>query len=198
MRVVTVNIVKDDGYARSAGILPGDIILRINNRLISDPAQVSDEVAKGPCDFVIIRGALQINKRIDSPTLGVVLGEAEFDELAFAAEQAISNVALSTAQTIPGRTIAKSLDVVGAQCVYGVNALADMAAGVREMIGGRSAGLQKRIAEARAEVCRELKAEAHRIGADGVVAVTFEHSEIGDKGGFMLMVTATGTAVVCA
>lgn len=197
MKAVQVNLVRDDSYALAAGIATGDIILRINDKPISSPAQVSDEVAKGPCSFTIIRGASQITRPIDSPTLGVVLGEIDFDEHAFAEVRAIADVVLSTAPTIPGRTIVKPIDVVGAQCVYGVNALADLAAGFREFVGGRSVGLQKRISEARSEVCRELKAEAHRVGANGVVAVTFEHAEIGDKGGFMLMVTATGTAVVC-
>lgn len=197
MRAVSVSVVKEDGYALQAGIEAGDLILKINGHPINSPQQVTDSIADGPAIFSIIRDIDQFDITVDSPTLGVILGEVEFDEIKFANDRAIARIVISTAQSIPGKQITGTLDVVGAQCIYGVNVLADLAAGVRDLVGGRSTGLQKKIAEARRQVMRDLREEAHRLGANGIIAATFEHAEIGDKGGFMLMVTATGTAVVC-
>lgn len=196
MRIVSVSIVREDGYGFGVGLKPQDLIYKINGAPVDSPQAVTDALAKGIAQFVIIRGDEFVEIDVDSPSLGVVLNENEFDEAEWLARRAISRVLLTTGQTFADKRIVKTLDVVGAQCIYGVNAIADIAAGIREFVGGRSQGLQKRVAEARSEVCRELRAEAHAFGGNGVVAVNISYSEIGDKGGFMLMVVGTGTAVV--
>ena len=196
MKLVSFSIIRDDGYAASVGFQQHDLIYRLNGEPIDSPQSVSDLIARGPTKFTIIRGHRIVEINVDSPTLGAVLGETEFDMEAWRRAIAIAALGLTTAQTFADKRIVKTVDIVGAQCIYGVNALADLAAGIREFVGGRSQGLQKRIAEARQEVCRELREEAYKLGANGVIAVTFEHTEIGDKGGFMLMVTGTGTAVI--
>lgn len=196
MRLVKISIVRDDGYAKSVGFLPEDLIYKINGQYVETPQAVSDAIAKGAGIFTVVRGDKFIDISVQSSSLGVVLGEAVFDEDEWLKGRAVAGVLLSTAQAIPERKVVKTIGVVGAQCVYGVNALADLAAGVREFVGGRSQGLQKRIAEARVEVCRELQIEAHAVGGNAIIATSFEHTEIGDKGGYMLMVVGTGTAVV--
>lgn len=196
MRLVKVSIVRDDGYAKTVGFLPEDLIYKINGQHVESPQVVTDALAKGPATFTVVRGDKTIDISVQSSSLGVVLGEAEFNEGEWLKGLAVASVLLTTAQAIPERKVVKTIGVVGAQCVYGVNALADLAAGVREFVGGRSQGLQKRIAEARVEVCREMQIEAHAVGANAIIAISFEHTEIGDKGGYMLMVVGTGTAVV--
>lgn len=196
MKMVGVSIVRSDGYAYQIGLKPHDLIYRINGAAVVAPEAVTEAIALGPSEFTIIRDDEILQFHIDSPSLGVVLNEIEFDEQRWLERQAISAVCLTTAQNFSEKRVVRTLDVVGAQCIYGVNAFADLAAGVREFVGGRSQGLQKKIAEARRDVCRELRIEAHMLGANGVIAVAFEHTEIGDKGGYMLMVTGTGTAVV--
>jgi uncharacterized protein YbjQ (UPF0145 family) len=196
MKIVSVSIVRGDGYAHQMGLKPHDLIYRINGAAVETPQAVTDSIALGPSEFTIIRDDEILQFNIDSSSLGVVLNEIEFDEQRWLERQAISAVCLTTAQNFSDKRIVRTLDVVGAQCIYGVNAFADLAAAVREFVGGRSQGLQKKVAEARREVCRELRIEAHMLGANAVIAVAFEHTEIGDKGGYMLMVTGTGTAVV--
>lgn len=196
MKLVSFTIIRDGGYAASAGIQPHDLIYRLNGQPIDSPQAVSDAISKGPANFSIIRNGRLITIDVDTPTLGVTLGEIEFDENAWLENLAIDSLPLTTAPSFADKRIIKTVDIVGAQCIYGVNALADLAAGIREFVGGRSQGLQKRIAEARVEVCRELRTEAHILGANAVIAIDFGHTEIGDKGGYMLMITATGTAVI--
>lgn len=196
MKLVAFSNVRDDGYAASVGFQPRDLIYRINGQLIDAPQSVSEVIARGPSVFTIIRDDTIVEINVDSSTLGVALGEMEFDEEVWRKKIAIAAIQLTTAQTFADKRIVKTLDIVGAQCIYGVNAFADLAAGIREFVGGRSQGLQQKVAEARLEVCRELREEAQKMGANGVIAVAFEHAEIGDKGGYMLMVTGTGTAVL--
>lgn len=196
MKAISISVVKEGGYASKIGLNASDLIYRINGKPIESPQQVTETIARGPAEFSIIRDAEIVQFSIDSPSLGVVLGEVDFDEREWLERQTVSRVLLTTAQAVAERPVMQTLGIVGAQCIYGVNAFADLAAGIREFVGGRSQGLQKKIAEARREVCREMQLEAHILGANGVVAVRFEHTEIGDKGGYMLMVTATGTAVV--
>jgi len=192
MKLVSFSIIRDDGYAASVGIQPNDLIYRLNGELIDSPQSVSDLIARGPTKFTIIRNDRISEIDVDSPSLGAVLVEREFDEEAWQKR----TLGMTTAQFFADKRLVKTVDIVGAQCIYGVNVFADLAMGIREFVGGRSQGFQKMVAEARLEVCRELREEAYKLGANGVVAVTFEHTEIGDKGGYMLMVTGTGTAVI--
>lgn len=196
MTAVSINIVKDDGYAASVGLRAKDLIYRINGQPANCSNDVSQAIAKGCATFTIIRGTHQFDIQIDSPTLGVVLGDVEFDDVAHADSIAMSKIILSTAQTIPGKQILETIDLVGAQCLYGINSIEDVAVGIRDMIGGRSKTMQKRIFEARKQALQELREEAHRLGANGVIAISINHADIGDKGGYMLMVTAVGTAII--
>lgn len=54
---------------------------------------------------------------------------------------------------------------------------------------------QTKLREARNTVLAELKREAHRIGADAVVAVDLDYGEISGGGKSMLFLVASGTAV---
>lgn len=196
MTAVIVSIVRDGGHAATVGMQQQDIIYQVNGETVTDPQQVTDRIASGSARITAIRSDQLHELEITSATLGVVLNMIEFDLEAWETRRNIARIPLSTAPTLPGREITETLDIVGAQCVYGVNALADLAGGLREFVGGRSQGLQNKIAEARSQVCQELREAAHQLGGNAVIAVTIEHAEIGDKGGFMLMVTGTGTAVI--
>lgn len=103
-------------------------------------------------------------------------------------------IVLTTAQSVPNRGIAQSLQIVGAECVYGMNILKDFLADVRDVVGGRSNTAQKVLRDARLAVLEDLRTEAFSIGADAVIAITFEFNEMGSVGK-MLFATATGTAV---
>ncbi len=102
---------------------------------------------------------------------------------------------LTTAHTIPGRDIRELLGIVTAECVLGINVFRDMLGGLRDIIGGRSGTHQKALQEAR-EIClQELANRAGELGADAVIGVDLDYSEIsgGNKG--MVLLVASGTAV---
>lgn len=101
---------------------------------------------------------------------------------------------LTTTPTIEGRTIVEYKGVIFGEVIVGVNFLKDFAAGIRDLIGGRSNTYEQELVEARQTAMEELRARAVAIGADAVVGIDIDYEVLG-QGGSMLMVTASGTAV---
>jgi uncharacterized protein YbjQ (UPF0145 family) len=72
----------------------------------------------------------------------------------------------------------------------------DVFAGLRDIVGGRSAGYEKSLRQARETAIEEIAAEAEQGGADAVIGVDVDYEPIQlGQGGSMLMVSASGTAV---
>lgn len=103
---------------------------------------------------------------------------------------------LITTETQPDINIQERITIVTAECAYGMNVFKDLFAGVRNIIGGRSEAVQKTMRDARETVLYELKREAHSVGANAVVAVDLDYTQIGDSGWGMVLLVASGTAVV--
>ncbi len=107
----------------------------------------------------------------------------------------IASTKLVTTHTVPGREIQQALGIVSAECVLGINVFRDMLGGLRDFIGGRSGTHQKALREARETCLRELAQEAGAVGADAVVGVDLDYSEISGGGKGMVLLVASGTAV---
>ena len=75
-----------------------------------------------------------------------------------------------------------------------MNIFRDMFAGIRDIFGGRSSASQKVLRDARRTSMTELRREALISGANAVVAVDLDYSEISGDGKSMLLVVASGTA----
>lgn len=110
-------------------------------------------------------------------------------------QAAAHSVVLTTAPTVAGRDVERELEIVSAECVIGVNFLRDLAASVRDIVGGRSAAWQQQLRQAKNTCLTELRAEAHALWADAVIGVDLDYSEIGGQAKSMLMLVASGTAV---
>lgn len=102
---------------------------------------------------------------------------------------------LTTTPTVPGREIAGVLDIVAAECVYGMNLFKDIFARLTDIVGGRSGVTQGVLRDTRRTVLAELRREAMLLGADAVVGVHLAVSEFSGGGKSMLFMVATGTAV---
>lgn len=105
------------------------------------------------------------------------------------------DVRLTTTPNLEGWRVSETLDVVTAECAFGMNLFRDMFAGMSDTFGGRSQATQKVLRDARKTVLTELKHEAARIDASAVLGVRLDYSEISGKGKSMLFVVASGTAV---
>lgn len=105
---------------------------------------------------------------------------------------------LTTTPTVPNREISGVLDVVSAECAYGMNVVKDLFAGLTDVVGGRSGSTEGVLRDARHTVMAELRSVAFDLGADAVVGVNLAYSEFSGGGKSMLFVVATGTAVKLA
>ena len=100
---------------------------------------------------------------------------------------------ISTTTLIEGRPVNEYLGVVTGEAIMGANIFKDLFAGVRDIVGGRSAAYEEELRKARSIALDELGDEAQRLGADAVIGVDLDYETVGQ--GSMLMVTASGTAV---
>lgn len=100
-----------------------------------------------------------------------------------------------TTETAPNLNITKRIEVVTAECAFGMNIFKDLFAGVRDFVGGRSEAVQKTMRDSRRTALYELKREAHEVGANAVVGVDLDYVELSASGSMVLLV-ASGTAVV--
>lgn len=101
---------------------------------------------------------------------------------------------VTTTPTVEGRPVTDYLGIVTGEAIIGANILKDIMASVRDIVGGRAAGYENALREARAEALREMAHEARERGADAVVGVDLDYEVLGSSNG-MLMVSASGTAV---
>jgi uncharacterized protein YbjQ (UPF0145 family) len=65
--------------------------------------------------------------------------------------------------------ILKRVEIVTAECAFGMNIFKDLFAGVRDIVGGRSEAVQNTMRDARKTALFELKREAHLVGANAVI-----------------------------
>lgn len=101
---------------------------------------------------------------------------------------------VTTTPSVEGRIIRSYKGIVFGEVITGVNVFRDFAAGLRNIVGGRSASYEDELMNAREEALAELQERAAQLGADAVVGVDVDYETLGTDNG-MLMVTASGTAV---
>ena len=102
---------------------------------------------------------------------------------------------LTTTNSFSNHEIHEEMQIVTAECVFGMNIFRDMFAAIRDIVGGRSDASQKVLRDLRDACLTELKQEAFDIRADGVVGVRLDYQEISGGGKGMLFLVASGTAV---
>ena len=102
-----------------------------------------------------------------------------------------------TTPSFDGRRITRYIGIVSGEAILGANIFRDLFAGIRDIVGGRSAAYEKELRKAKQIAMDEMAEEARQLGANAIVAVDLDYEtiEMGSGGG-MLMVSASGTAVV--
>ena len=104
-------------------------------------------------------------------------------------------VIVTTTPSIDGKKITSYRGVVTGEAIMGANIFKDVFAGIRDIVGGRSATYERELKRARDIAMQELKQSAAELGANAVVSVDLDYETVGGQGS-MLMVTVSGTAVV--
>ncbi len=103
---------------------------------------------------------------------------------------------VTTAHHIDDKKIVAHYGIVGGEAILGTNIFRDIFAGIRDIVGGRSAAYEKSLREAKETAMREMIEQARALGANAVIAVDIDYESINmGNGGSMLMVATNGTAV---
>ncbi len=104
---------------------------------------------------------------------------------------------VTTTPSIEGRQITRYCGITTGEAILGANLFKDLFAGIRDIVGGRSATYERELQRAREIALNELEERARALGANAVVGVDLDYEVLGSGNG-MLMVSASGTAVVVA
>jgi uncharacterized protein YbjQ (UPF0145 family) len=102
---------------------------------------------------------------------------------------------ITTTPTIEGKRVREYRGIVTGEAIMGANIFRDLFAGIRDIVGGRSAAYEKELRSARETAMAELAANAQELGANAVVGVDLDYEVLGQNNG-MLMVSVSGTAVI--
>jgi uncharacterized protein YbjQ (UPF0145 family) len=98
----------------------------------------------------------------------------------------------TTTVSVEGRPITEYLGITAGEVILGVNVFKDIAAGFRNIVGGRSGKYEEELRKGRETALEEMRQQAEALGADAVIGVDVDYETVG---GQMLMITAAGTAV---
>lgn len=102
---------------------------------------------------------------------------------------------VTTTPHIEGHSIETYKGIVFGEVINGVDFVKDFAAGLTNFFGGRSGSYEGELIQARENAIKEMKERARQMGANAIVGVDIDYEVLG-QGNNMLMVTASGTAVV--
>ncbi len=98
-----------------------------------------------------------------------------------------------TASTWQGANSVQYLGLVTGEAILGANLFKDLFAGIRDIVGGRSAAYERELGRAREIAMEEMRLQAAALGANAVIAVDLDYETVGQS---MLMVSASGTAAI--
>ena len=101
---------------------------------------------------------------------------------------------ITTTPSIEGKRITRYCGVVAGEAILGANLFKDLFAGIRDLVGGRSATYEKELQRAREIALQELQQRAQELGANAVIGIDLDYEVLGQSNG-MMMVSARGTAV---
>jgi uncharacterized protein YbjQ (UPF0145 family) len=99
----------------------------------------------------------------------------------------------TTTHSIEGKRIVKYHGIVTGEAILGANIFKDFFAGIRDIVGGRSAAYEGELRKARKIALDEASQAAAELGANALIGIDLDYETVG--GGSMLMVSVSGTAV---
>lgn len=106
---------------------------------------------------------------------------------------------ITTTSTLEGKTIKEYRGIVFGEVISGIHFIKDFTASITNMVGGRAEEYEQELVDARAEAVSDMIERAKKVGANALIGVKIDVEAVGSNEGStmsMIMVTATGTAVV--
>ena len=102
---------------------------------------------------------------------------------------------ITTTNQIEGKVIREYKGIVFGQVISGINMFKDIGAGLRNILGGRSAGYEDELMACRQNALEEMQKRAKALGANTIIGIDIDYEMLGSGNG-MMMVTTSGTAVI--
>lgn len=102
---------------------------------------------------------------------------------------------VTTTNGVDGKSVQRYCGIVSGEVIVGANLFRDLFAGIRDIVGGRAGAYEEVLGNAREQALGEMRMRAAQLGANAVIGVDIDYEVVG-SGGSMLMVSATGTAVL--
>ncbi|MBQ3408402.1 MAG: YbjQ family protein [Clostridia bacterium] len=99
---------------------------------------------------------------------------------------------ITTTNEIKGKEIKEYRGIIFGEVINGIDYGRDFAAAFKNIYGGRVTEYEEELVNARADAIKEMMDRATQVGANAIIGVHIDYETIGQ----MLMVVATGTAVV--
>jgi len=202
-----VTEVRAGSQGESIGLKKGDAIHRVNGVQVIDNKAFGEQlrVLQGNGVLSVERRGELLEVPFEQGPLGIVTEVLPFETEHLAADgapdrqslrAAARKVVVTTAPSLENYRLVKTVEVVSAECVFGINVFRDFFAGLTDVFGGRSNSVQDVLRNARRTALEELKMEAASVGANAVIATDLDYSEFTGKGTSMLFLVASGTAVI--
>lgn len=206
MAGVTVKSIELGGWGQRSGIQMGDVIESYDGVPIDTLNAFEMATERKPHGAVVIvnRGGEQKTLVTLREPLGfqVTEGEpyqSEFSSRNHAQREPLHNqIIVTTTPSVDGYRVEKVVDLITAECVFGMEFFQDLLTSLTDFFGGRSGTSQNVLRDARRTCINELKREAFELGANAVIGVSLAYSEFSGQGKSMLFLVASGTAVVLA
>lgn len=101
---------------------------------------------------------------------------------------------ITTTSLIDGRKVLEYKGLVSGEAIIGANIVRDFMASITDIVGGRAAAYEQSLREAKDTAVAEMIEAARQMGANAIIGVDLDYETVGQ--GSMLMVSASGTAVV--
>lgn len=101
-----------------------------------------------------------------------------------------------TTPTVGGHEVVETIGLISSETVLGLNIVKDFLTSITDKIGGRSSTLEGALQSARERAIHELVVQCEKLQGNAIVDVDLDISEISAQNKSMLIVVATGTAVV--
>ena len=99
---------------------------------------------------------------------------------------------VTTTNSLEGKTIVTYHGIVNGEAIMGANIVRDLFAKVTDIVGGRSAAYEDKLAEGRKIAIEEMTERARAMGANAIIGVDLDFETVREG---MMMCIATGTAV---
>lgn len=105
-----------------------------------------------------------------------------------------------TTNTVEGKKITCYISIVSGEAILGANIFKDFFAGIRDIVGGRSAAYEEELRKAKDIAMAEMTQQAQMLGGNAMIGVDLDYETIGSNGsppaGRAGMLMVSGTAVV--